>query len=202
MTDVSSFITAGGRSSRMGTDKAWLELDGRPMIEHVIAAVAPLTKSVGIIANLPEYERLGYPVFGDTHVGIGPLEAIRTALSNSSTSHVILVACDLPFVTTELFSFLLKNTEEHYVTVPIGPDGNLEPLCAVYHREALAAVNDLIEEGQRKVRLLFDRVPTRVIAFEEMAHLSESSRFFENINTPEDYSKVRISKPNKPNSRQ
>jgi molybdenum cofactor guanylyltransferase len=194
MTDVSSFITAGGRSSRMGTDKAWLELDGRPMIEHVIAAVEPLTTGVAIIANDPQYEKLGYPVFRDTHIRIGPLEAIRTALSNTTTDRVILVACDLPFVSTELFKFLLKVSEEHYATVPIGPDGKREPLCAVYHRNALDTVNDLIDEGQRKIGLVLDRVPTRMIAFDELAHLSESRLFFENINTPEDYSRIRASR--------
>ena len=197
MNDVSSFITAGGRSSRMGTDKAWLEIDGRPMIEHVIAAVAPLTSSVAIIANQPEYERLGYPVFRDVNVGIGPLEAIRTALSNAATPRVILVACDLPLVTTELFRFLLEASEKHYATVPVGPDGNLEPLCAVYRHEALPAVNDLIEDGQRKIRLVFERVPTRIITFGELAHLSESQLFFENINTPDDYLRLRTSKPEK-----
>jgi len=195
MTDFSSFITAGGLSSRMGIDKAWLEIDGRPMIEHVIAAISPLTNRVAIIANRPEYESLGYPVFRDTEIGVGPLEAIRTALSNASTPRVVLVACDLPFVTTDLFKFLLEASANHYATVPIGPDDKLEPLCAVYHREALEEVNDLIRDGQRKVRQLFDRVPTRLIAFDEVAHLSKSHRFFENINTPEDYSKARGSKP-------
>ena len=197
MTDVSTFITAGGPSSRMGTDKAWLEIDGRPMIEHVIAALVPLTNRLAIIANHTEYERLGYPVYRDTNVGIGPIEALRTALSNAPTPRVILVACDLPLVTTELFRFLLEASEEHYATVPVGPDGKLEPLCAVYHREALSAVNDLIEEGQRKIGLVFDRVPTRVIAFDELAHLSESDLFFENINSPEDYSKIRSLNPRK-----
>jgi len=197
MTDVSSFITAGGRSSRMGTDKSWLELDGRPMIQHVIAAVTPLTNSVAIIANQPEYKRLGYPVFRDTNIGIGPLEAIRIALSNTSTPRVILVACDLPLVTTDLFRFLLEASERHHATVPVGPDGKLEPLCAIYHREALSAVNELIEAGQGKIRLVFDRVPTRIIEFDELAHFADSHLFFENVNTPEDYSRIRTSKPRK-----
>jgi molybdopterin-guanine dinucleotide biosynthesis protein A len=193
MIDVSSFITAGGRSSRMGTDKAWLELDGRSMIEHVIAAVEPLTERVAIIANDPEYQRLGYPVFPDTHIGIGPLEAVRTALSNASTDRVLLVACDLPLVTTELFRFLLEVSNEHHATVPIGPDQKLEPLCAVYHCDALSAVNDLITNGERMIRLVLDRVQTRLVEFDELAHLSGSQFFFENINTPEDYYRIRTS---------
>jgi molybdopterin-guanine dinucleotide biosynthesis protein A len=191
MSDVSSFITAGGRSSRMGTDKAWLELDGRPMIEHVIAAVQPVTSTVAIIANKPEYQRLGYPLFADSQSGIGPLEALRIALSNTATDRVILVACDLPFVKSALFRFLIEASHQHQATVPIGPDGKLEPLCAVYHRDALNVVSDLIVEGQRKIGLVFDRIATRVIAFAELAHLSGADRFFANINTPEDYIRLR-----------
>jgi molybdopterin-guanine dinucleotide biosynthesis protein A len=191
MSDVSSFITAGGRSSRMGMDKAWLELDGRPIIEHVIAAVQPVTSRVAIIANQPEYQRLGYPLFADSQSGIGPLEALRTALYNTETAQVILVGCDLPFVKPELFRFLVEAADEHQATVPVGPDGKLEPLCAVYQREALSVVSELISEGQRKIGLVFDRVATRVIAFEELAHLPGSDMFFANINTPEDYMRLR-----------
>src|SRR5437870_3479771 len=108
MTDAMGFITAGGHSSRMGTDKSWLELGGRAMIQRVIAALAPATTSVAIIANNDEYRRLGFPVFADTHADVGPLEAIRTALSNSSMPRIVLVGCDLPFVSSELFKFLLS----------------------------------------------------------------------------------------------
>src|SRR3989442_922973 len=126
MIKATGFITAGGRSSRMGTDKAWLELGGRPMIEHVIAALVPVTTSVAIIAKSPEYSRLGFPVFADLHSDIGPLEAIRTALASAETSRVVLVGCDLPFVTSDLFRFLLSISENHQAVVPIGADGKLE----------------------------------------------------------------------------
>lgn len=191
MNGVTGFIAAGGHSSRMGRDKAWLELGGRAMIEHIMAAVAPVTEKLAIIANSQAYERLGLPVFNDTYRDIGPLEAIRTALSNTDTPRVILVGCDLPFVTTDLFKLLLSIPGGHFATVPLGVDGTLEPLCAVYQRDALPEVTELIEEGVRKVSLLFDRVQTRLVAFEELRHLNGSSVFFENINTPEDYSRAR-----------
>ena len=105
MIEATGFITAGGLSSRMGKDKAWLELGGRAMIEHVIAALVPVTPRVAIIANSLAYGRLGFPIFADSQTGIGPLEAIRAALSNAVNPRVVLVGCDLPFVTAELFSF-------------------------------------------------------------------------------------------------
>src|SRR5262249_51660221 len=95
MNKVAGFIAAGRGSSRMGTDKAWLEIDGRPMIQLVIEAVRDVCSTVSVIANESSYERLGLPVFRDTYKGIGPLEAIRTALANSSEDRALVVACDL-----------------------------------------------------------------------------------------------------------
>src|SRR5437867_2326627 len=89
MTDVTAFITAGGKSTRMGEDKAWLRLGGRSMIERVIGALKPITNNLAIIANDAEYRVLGLPVFSDEHFGIGPLEAIRTALANAQTRWII-----------------------------------------------------------------------------------------------------------------
>jgi molybdopterin-guanine dinucleotide biosynthesis protein A len=185
--NVEGFITAGGRSSRMGRDKAWLELGGRAMIEHVIAALLPVMDSVAVIANSPEYSRLGLRVFADTHSGIGPLEAIRTSLANARAPWVAVVGCDLPFVTSELFSFLLDLKGDHQAIVPIGMDERLEPLCALYCVDALDCVADLIKRGERKPSRLFDLVPTRLVAFDELRHLRGSELFFHNVNTHEDY---------------
>lgn len=190
MRDANGFVTAGGRSSRMGKDKAWLEFGGQSMIERVIAALSPVTASVSIIANGPEYSRLGLPVFGDTREGIGPLEAIRTALANTNLRRAVLVGCDLPFVTTDLFRFLLNIGGDYQVVLPVGPDGKLETLCAIYCKQMLPIVSDLIDGGERKVSLLFDRVATRLVVFEELRHLRGSELFFENVNTPTDYARA------------
>ncbi|HKS42136.1 MAG TPA: molybdenum cofactor guanylyltransferase [Blastocatellia bacterium] len=187
---VSGFVTAGGRSSRMGRDKAWLELDGQTMIERVITAIKPVTTDVSVIANSAEYNRLGLPVYADTHTGIGPLEAIRTALANASTSRVLLVGCDLPFVTAELFSFLLSLKGDYQAIVPVGADDRLEPICAIYSTDALSEVTRLIESGARKVSLLFERIRTRLVIFDEIRHLQGADLFFENVNTQEEYSRA------------
>lgn len=190
MINATGFITAGGRSSRMGTDKAWLELGGRAMIEQVIAALAPVTSRLAIIANNPEYARLGLPVFADEQTGVGPLEAIRTALVNSATSRIVLVGCDLPFVSEDLFRFLLNIPGDHQAVVPVGADGRLEPLCAIYSAETLPVVRSLIASGERKISLLFDPISTRFVAFDELRHLKGAELFFENINTPQDYARA------------
>lgn len=190
MNDVAGFVTAGGKSARMGKDKAWLELAGRPMIEHVIAALRPVTTSVAIIATDPEYARLGFPVFADSQMGIGPLEAIRTTLRNSNSPRTLLVGCDLPFVSPELFKFLLSIGGDYDAVVPISADRKLEPLCAIYCTKALVVVDALIASGERKISSLFDRVPTRFVRFDELQHLFGSEIFFENVNTSSDYARA------------
>ncbi|HWP44861.1 MAG TPA: molybdenum cofactor guanylyltransferase [Blastocatellia bacterium] len=157
------------------------------MIERVIDAVAPVTKSVAIIASGGEYERLGLPIFSDAYPGIGPLEAIRTALANSPAPRVVLAACDLPFVSAQLFAFLLAAADAQTSVVPMDSAGRLEPLCAVYSKSALDEVTRLIESGERKVSKLIDRIPARVVEFEEMSGMEGASLFFENVNTPEEY---------------
>jgi len=190
MNDVFGFVAAGGRSSRMGRDKAWLELAGKPIIEHVIDALTAVTARIAILANDAEYKKLGFPVFKDSQLGVGPLEAIRTALSNSSTPRILLVGCDLPFVTSELFKFLLNEGQHFDVVVPMSADQMLEPLCAVYSTRILATVEQLISEGERKISTLFDRVATRFVTFDELNHLAGSATFFVNINMPEDYNRA------------
>lgn len=198
MFDATGFITAGGRSSRMGTDKAWLEIEGEPLIKRTLAALQPVTSSVAIIANTDAFNSLGVPVFGDEHQGVGPLEAVRVALSNTQTRRVLLVACDLPFITSELFSFLLSLPATNEVVVPLSADNQLEPLCAIYCKDSLPTVIDLIEQGERKMAKLFEHVQTRFVEFEEIRKLEGASLFFENINTPEDYERTlqRVSAPN------
>lgn len=190
MKQVDGFITAGGRSSRMGKDKAWLELAGRPMIQHVIAALQPITTSIAIIANDSEYSRLGFRVFPDSQIGIGPLEAIRISLLNTKSPQALLVGCDMPFITSELFKFLLSIDGRYDAVVPMNANQKLEPLCAIYCKSALQSVDALIATGERKISLLYDRVPTRFVRFDELQHLPGSELFFDNVNTPLDYARA------------
>ena len=174
----------------MGIDKAWLEIEGQPLIERTLASVRAATTSVAIIANTEGYGSLGVPVFADTYQGVGPLEAVRVALSNTQTNRILLVACDLPFLTAELFSFLLSIPSASQAIVPLSADNQIEPLCAIYCKNSLEAVEKLIEHGHRKMARLFDLVPTRFVEFQEIRELDGAHLFFENINTPEDYDRA------------
>jgi molybdopterin-guanine dinucleotide biosynthesis protein A len=174
----------------MGIDKAWLEIEGQSLIERTLASVRAVTSSVAIIANTERYGRLGVPVFADTYQGIGPLEAVRVALSNTQTNRILLVACDLPFLTPALFRFQLSIPSTSQAIVPLSADNQLEPLCAIYCKNSLQAVETLIEQGERKMAKLFEKVPTRFVEFKEIRELDGAHLFFENINSPEDYDRA------------
>ena len=172
---------------RMGRDKAWLEIGGRPMISHVLDALRPVVTEIAVIANADGYGVLGVPVFSDTNRGMGPIEAIRTALTASQYDRVMLVGCDLPFVTSELFGYLLSRAEGYESVVPLGRDNMPEPLCAVYSKRSLPEVDRMIETGRLKISPLFERVSTAFVTSAELSPLRGSDLFFENINTPDQY---------------
>ncbi len=205
------FVQAGGRSSRMGEDKAWLEIEGRPMIERVIAATRPVVGQLGIIINaanpqVERYERLAEScdakLLFDLHEHRGPLGGIHTALQyrdreGAADSSALTLACDLPFITTEFLSFLCgihqpaasQSASRHpqFVTVPLDQSNRLQPLAAIYGQSCQAVIEQMLAANELRVDLLYSRVPARMVNFVEFAHLPNADRFFINLNTPEEY---------------
>jgi molybdopterin-guanine dinucleotide biosynthesis protein A len=187
MREAMGFVTAGGKSSRMGRNKAWLELGGRPLVGRAIDSLKPVCPLIAIIANEPGFDGLGLPVFADEAPGTGPLEAIRTAIRYSPTPFVMLVGCDLPFITSALLRFLLEMPGDWDAIVPLDRDRRVEPLCAVYSTRLAPVVTELIDRGARKGSSLIEVARTRSVGFDEISHLDGSGHFFDNINTPDDY---------------
>ncbi|MEP7358575.1 MAG: molybdenum cofactor guanylyltransferase, partial [Anaerolineales bacterium] len=107
--DLTIAILAGGRSSRMGTDKAFVRVLGRPLIEEILSQTEGLGTERLIVTNQPaEYAYLGVPLFGDALPGMGPLGGLYTALHSAARPHVLCIACDMPFVVRPLLDFLIS----------------------------------------------------------------------------------------------
>src|SRR2546423_1031019 len=135
MIKVSGFILAGGKSSRMSTDKVLLRFDGRTLLESALERMGKVTTSVSIVGARPDLA--GYaPVIQDIYQNCGPLGGIHAALASSRDEWNLMLAVDMPFVPAELLKKLLASAEESQclVTVPRTKDG-LQPLCAVYRHE-------------------------------------------------------------------
>lgn len=191
--DVEGFILAGGASSRMGEDKSHLSLCGRTFVESAAGALRGIAERVSVVSSRQDAETHGLPVVEDLRAGLGALGGLHAALASCRAEWAALVACDLPFVTGELLSNLLsKCTDETDAVVPVQEDGRVQPLCALYRaRVCLEQIEELIRAGELRPRALLSRVRARLVAFEELRGLEDSTRFFVNVNTPEDYARAK-----------
>jgi molybdopterin-guanine dinucleotide biosynthesis protein A len=182
---IEAFILAGGASSRMGTDKSRLLLENQTFVERIGATLLTVTDTIRLVGGS---DNLKMPVVADVYPQWGALGGLHAALSACRSQWAIVVACDLPFVTSELFRSLALLRAEHDAVVPIQPDGRPQPLAALYRVDPCARrATELIEAGRRRPLDLLQSVRTRWVDFAEISNLAQAERFFVNINTPEDY---------------
>ncbi len=184
--DIDAFILAGGASRRMGTDKSQLLIDHQTFIERIAETLSNVTDSVTVVGRCLDASSL--PSVPDIYPQWGALGGLHAALTASNRAWAIVVACDLPFVTSELFLHLANMRLDHDAVVPVQQDGRPQPLAALYRVDPCRLrATELIEAGQRRPLDLLEAVNTRWVAFEEIRNLDQAERFFVNINTPEDY---------------
>ncbi len=195
-------IQAGGRSTRMKTDKAWLMIEGQPMLARVLVCAQTVTEKIFIVVNAhhtdnSEYQALAEKyqaeILPDVHDFRGPLGGIETALLHIKKGEsVLILACDLPFVSAEFLQFLISihQSNEALLTVPTDEIGRPQMLCAIYAQDCLDEVRKMLAADELKTRWLSQRVATKLIGFEEYAHLTGARQFLLNLNTPEEYQAV------------
>ena len=187
--DLTVAILAGGRSKRMGSDKALLTIEGIPLLQRVINAAHTLADARIIISNSPTtHSPFLWPLFPDRFPDAGPLGGLATALHHATTSHLLLLACDMPNLTPPLLQYLIDQPRaSHGVIIPEDENG-LQPLCAVYSRSVLPLAEDTIEQGQLSMQTFVGRIDARVVNREKWDSHSEGHDPFANFNTPEEYS--------------
>lgn len=189
--DVSVFILAGGKSMRMGTDKAFAQLGGRTLLARMLDAARSLTSNVYVVGDPAKYAPFA-AVVEDIFPGCGPLSGIHAALRSSSTDLNVVLAVDTPFVSLALLQFLVtraRNSPASSVTVARANDG-LQPLCAVYRREFADPAEEALRAGRYKIDALFDPASTQIIGEEELETAGFSPLIFRNLNTPDELSQA------------
>lgn len=192
-TNVTAVIMAGGKSSRMGMDKSFVLVHGRPMIEHIIERVTGLGDELIIITNQAErYAYLGLPLFSDIRPGQGPLGGLYTALHYARSSHVLVVACDMPWLNRPLLEFMLSLRESAEAIVPRW-EKHPEPLHAVYSQTCREAIQRNLAAGQLKVANFYDQVKVRYLDRETITRFDPLGRSFANVNTPEELAAATLS---------
>ena len=175
----------------MGSDKAMLPWDGETLIQRTLSVARTACGQVSICGPREQYGDFG-SVLEDAQPGLGPLSGIQAALHATQTELNLILSVDLPLMTGEFLTWLLLQAHgsEQRITVP-DAGGNLQPLCAVYHRQVAGVVDEALTKGELKVTRLFQRAATRIIGEREIRAAGFEPSIFTNVNTPEDYESLR-----------
>ena len=181
-------ILAGGKSRRMGRDKAFVELAGAPMIQWVISAVAQCSARALIISNEPgKYSQFGLPVYPDVIPGMGPLSGLFTAFTVTGADRVMIAPCDSPFMSPDVIKFILNYPDGGADAVIPFVDGREQGMLAVYSRGAV----DRFEERIASASMMFDEFRLSLnrifISENELRAVEPDLRTFLNVNTPSDF---------------
>jgi molybdopterin-guanine dinucleotide biosynthesis protein A len=174
----------------MGRDKATLALGGQSLIERVLAAIAPLDCPSFVVARQAgDHPQLGLPVCPDLHPGAGPLGGLCTALHHTTTANLLLLACDLPFLTPEFLRFLASRPGDHQALIPHSAEGP-QPLCALYTQSCLPAIEAALARGERRMNAFHAAVAVGWLEQEEWQSFDPHGLLFSNLNTPEEYARA------------
>jgi molybdopterin-guanine dinucleotide biosynthesis protein A len=184
---LSAFVLAGGKSTRMGTDKAFVVLRGRKLVERALELARSVTSTVTIVGDPAKFACFA-PVIEDIFPGCGPLGGIHAALGASQTDLNLILAVDVPFVSAALLHYLVGRAVESptaLVTVPRTGQG-WQPLCAIYRRKFRDLAEQSVRAGRYRIDALFDQKRTQVITGEQLLAAGFSADLFTNVNTPGD----------------
>lgn len=188
---VGAIVLAGGSSRRMGTDKALLRLGGRTLIEIVVQTLLGITSDVVVAAGQlprPGWPRLGVPLVADRVPGRGPAAGLDAGLRAVQAGSAVVVACDMPFLNTNLLRRLIAELGSFDAVVPVC-GGRRQPLHAVYSRSCLPALDQILEAGG-SLNDLLARVRTRVLAEEEVWRIDPDGLSCTNVNDPLEWERV------------
>jgi len=189
-TGVAAFILAGGKSTRMGSDKAFAMLDGRTLLERALELAPSVTKDVRVVGGAEKFAGFA-PVVEDVFRECGPLGGIHAALRASAAELNLMLAVDVPFVTAELLRYLVARARGSDAIVTVPRAGGWQPLCAVYRREFGDVAEQALRDGRYRINALFAEIRVQAVEDEELALAGFSAGMFRNLNTPDELEAAR-----------
>jgi molybdenum cofactor guanylyltransferase len=187
--DLTGFVLAGGRSLRMGRDKAQIPWGSGTMLSSAVVQMKQVTSHVFIVGAL-ETQNARAPVLADTTPGLGPMGGIHAALTHSETEWNLVLAVDLPLITADFLATIVKHCGGATVAVVPKVHGQLQPLCAAYHRAILPEVERALASGELSIHRLLERLSTRIIEEADLITGGFHPGMLLNVNTPEDLARA------------
>lgn len=192
MNVFSIAILAGGKSSRMGRNKALVEIAGKPIIEHIIQRTQLLGQcDTFLITNSPAaYSHLNLMMYADIYPNCGALGGIHSALQHSKSEHVVVIACDMPFISTDFITYMFQEIGDNDAVVP-HINEQIHGLHAIYHRRCASIIQQQIEQENLKVRELFQHLTVKYLDEDAIMRFNEDGLALLNINTPQDLAQAK-----------
>ncbi|ASN05558.1 molybdenum cofactor guanylyltransferase [Virgibacillus necropolis] len=191
MMKICSVILAGGQSTRMGTNKSFLPLQNKTVIEYIVDEMQSISDVMVINSNEPaSYSFLGLPVIQDRYINSGPLAGLEAVLSQVDAEIFFVSACDTPFINHHIYLYLLDQLEGFDAVIPIYK-GKMHPLSGIYRNTIVPPLQNQLDNEERKVRLLFDHVHVNYI--DEFANISNKDleKHFFNMNNQTQYEEAK-----------
>lgn len=183
--DVTAFVLAGGKSTRMGKDKAFVMLDGQTLLDRMLNVARSVAAAVCIVGDRAKFLPFA-PVVEDVFPGCGPLGGIHAALRSSSTDLNLILAVDVPFLSAEFLQFVITKSRCGAMVTVAQTSAGWQPLCAVYRRQFADLAEKCLRAGIYRIDGLFLPATTSVVDEEELRVAGFSPKLFHNLNTPQD----------------
>jgi molybdopterin-guanine dinucleotide biosynthesis protein A len=185
---ITGIVLAGGKSSRMGSDKSKMVLNGKTLIEYSIEALRPLCETVVISSNNSIYDYTGCEVWADELPDGSPMIGIYSCLKRSLTETNIILSCDMPLINKLLLEYLLSSSKDFDITVPIHGNNLIEPLCGIYKKSCIDVLKGFIDNGNYRLNEFIRSASHLLVNVGQSTDFPES--LFSNINTPDDFRKI------------
>ncbi|WP_428910155.1 molybdenum cofactor guanylyltransferase [Niallia sp. Krafla_26] len=189
MMKTTGIILAGGKSSRMGTNKALLTIEGKTVIERIVGQVEQIVDQCIIVTNhFQDYKFLQLPMVEDKWKDMGPLAGIEAGLTSSQTENNLIVACDMPFISIDTGKYLLTLLEYYQAVVP-EVNGQLHPLFAAYRKSIVPAVTTSLTENNLRIRQLLHTIHVKIVKNQDLDSqgISTDDQYYFNMNHPTEY---------------
>jgi molybdopterin-guanine dinucleotide biosynthesis protein A len=185
-TNITGIILAGGKSSRMGSDKGSLILNGMSFLSLIIDVMKPLVNDIIIVSNNTEYDQYGYKRVDDIIENAGPVAGLYSGLFHSITKHNLVLSCDVPLIKTAILNKLIENFDDKFDIVQIQSQNKTMPLIALYKKQCLNTFLRLLQNDERRLRFAVKQLKTKTIILD-----AELDEFVYNINTTEQLNTIK-----------
>ena len=184
--DITGIVLAGGKSSRMGTDKGFLMFDDKPFIQHSIDALKPLVSEIIIVSDNNNYDVFGYKRVEDLIKNSGPVAGIYSGLKASKTIYNLILSCDIPLINSELLKTILKEIDEKSEIIQVESNNKTMPLITLYKTSCKTKFSKLLQQGEKRLQFAVNQCEVKTITLNKHYEISTS-----NVNSKEEFKRLK-----------